>query len=242
MRTNFLKSFILVVATALITVLIMQFFCKKHKNDHPKDDGTRSLTTICMDYDNEPPATLTTDLVKSMVTKYDGTQLRYIQTASNTIVREDAKAIWFDLETLKKFLYHIEHNVGKNYAEGHDKKLGVRIYYSAYPDASKMNDYMSQQNDTTYQFDPAYENLHTLVMIPTITGENDQNYDFNPLDKTTYNGFTGKSARNPITSPSYNTLSLGASSEVTNLNSPTHTSARNHGTLFPPGPPVGVAF
>lgn len=240
MISKIMKSILLVAVTALITYFITCHFCKpKQLVDIPDKDRS---ATICMDYENIQPATLTTDLVRSMVTKYDKTQLNYIQNAPGTQVSKDARAIWFDFETLKQFIYHIEYNVNKNFEVAHDKKLGIRIYYSAYPSAEEMNVFMSQQNDSTYQFDPAYQNLHTLVMIPTITGTDGQNFDFNPMDKTTYNGFTDKSARNLLLTPNYSTLSLGAASETTNLTNPNHTSARNHGTLYPPGNAVGFGF
>ncbi len=240
MKTEILKNLALITGTALITIILYHFWEKNENTEIPDKD--RSLTTICMDYDNIAPATLTTGLIKSMVTKYDDTQLDYIQTATGTVVPADARAIWFDLETLKKFLYHLEHNVDKNYAEGANKKLGVRIYYSAYPDAKKMDAFMAQQDDPTYQFDPAYANLHTLIMIPTITGKDGQNFDFNPLDKTTYDGFSANNTRSLTTNPAYSTLSLSATRETTNLNSPNHTSARNHGMLSPPGMTMGFGF
>jgi hypothetical protein len=240
MKSQMLKCLLLMVLTALITAFITCYFCKKKHGDHD-DDGTRSLTTICMDYDNVQPATLTTELVKSMVTTYRGNQLNNIQTAPTNAVPQDAQAIWFDLETLKTFLYHIEHNVDNHTAEGRDKKLGVRIYYAAYPKNEEMKRMAESQTDSTFSYNPSYEKLHTLVMIPTISGKEGENYDFNPLDATSYNGFVNmkKDAANPFMSNNYTTLTLGGSA---NPNSTSPTIARNHGSLIPPASNLGLSF
>ena len=79
--------------------------------------------------------------------------------------------------------------MNKNPTQGRDKKLGVRIYYAAYPDNSKMRDLAATQTDPNFSYNPAYEKKHTLVMIPTIEKDG-KNYDFNPLDPNSYIGFT----------------------------------------------------
>lgn len=249
MKPQTLRLFILITLTAVITALITEFFCKK-KDHSDIPDKDRSATSICMDYDNEAPPVLTTELVKSMVVKYNGVQLNNIQTAVTNAVPVDARSIWFDIETLKKFLYHVEHNVGKNYNESRDKKIGVRIYYAAYPKNAEMKRMAESQEDQNFTFNPAYENLHTLVMIPTISGTDGENYDFNPLDVASYNGFVNmeNKAKDAFGGNNYSTLILGPSAEVINNNSSATNSfngsinARNHGTLCPPGNAVGFGF
>lgn len=249
MRTTILKNFILVAVTALITALIFNYLHKKKDKDHPNDDGTRSPTSICMDYDNQQPATLTSNLIKSMVTKYGDTQLDYIQNATGTVVPEDAKAIWFDIETLKRFLYHVEYNTSKNPALSRDKRLGIRIYYAAYPKNADMRIFAQSQTDSTFSFNPDYENHHTLVMIPTIAGTNGENYDFNPLDDKTYDGFVNMKDedKGAYLQGNYPTLSIGPSAAPATPNTLTSQNsnsviARNHGILFPPGPTSGMGF
>lgn len=231
MKSQLLKCLLLCLLTALLTYFLTCYFCKKKFEDIP--ENTRSLTDICMDYDTITPPTLTTEMVKSMVTQYSGAQLNSIQTAPTNAVAVDARSIWFDLETLKEFLYQIEHNVNKNPAQGRDKKLGVRIYYAAYPDNSKMRDLAATQTDPNFSYNPAYEKKHTLVMIPTIEKDG-KNYDFNPLDPNSYIGFTNmtKGGVFNANSSTYSTLSLGTSANPLNPG-PNPTIARNHGTLCP---------
>ena len=62
--------------------------------------GTGSVSTdnksICSNYSNSTKSQLEVGLVHEMTGNY--------QHTSNA---NDAKAIWFDLETIKKFIYHI---------------------------------------------------------------------------------------------------------------------------------------
>ncbi|MCZ8196146.1 MAG: hypothetical protein O9267_00900 [Flavobacterium sp.] len=240
MKSQLLKCLLLCLLTALLTYFLTCYFCKKKFGDIP--ENTRSLTDICMDYDTITPPTLTTEMVKSMVTQYSGAQLNSIQTASTNAVAVDARSIWFDLETLKEFLYQIEHNVNKNPTQGRDKELGVRIYYAAYPDNTKMRDLAATQTDPNFSYNPAYEKKHTLVMIPTIEKDG-KNYDFNPLDVNSYIGFTNMKAGGPYSpnSSSYATLSLGTSANPLNP-LPNPTIVRNHGILNPPATSSGMSF
>jgi hypothetical protein len=249
MKSQLLKCLLLCLLTALLTYFLTCYFCKKKFEDIP--ENTRSLTDICMDYDTITPPTLTTEMVKSMVTQYSGAQLNSIQTSPTNAVAVDARSIWFDLETLKEFLYQIEHNVNKNPTQGRDKKLGVRIYYAAYPDNTKMRDLAATQTDPNFSYNPAYEKKHTLVMIPTIQGADRENYDFNPLDVNSYIGFTNMKAGGAFSSnsSSYATLSLGTSSAplvsapATNGGGTSSSIiSRNHGSLNPPDPFMGLAF
>lgn len=243
MKNQTLKILLLVVLTALVTAFITCHFCKKHDHDDIPDKD-RS-TTICMDYQSDPAPQLTTKMVKSMVTTYSGNQLNNIQTAPTNAVPNDARAIWFDLETLKKFLYHIEHSVNNNYAQSHDKKIGVRIYYSAYPKNTEMRALSTEQADPNFTFNPAYESKHTLVMIPTISGADGENYDFNPLDVNSYVGFVNmdKKDKYSFINNSYSTLILGPGAETVNQSaSSSATIARNHGVLTPPETVIGFGF
>lgn len=246
MKSQLLKCLLLCLLTALLTYFLTCYLCKKKFEDIP--ENTRSLTDICMDYDTITPPTLTTEMVKSMVTQYSGAQLNSIQTAPTNAVAVDARSIWFDLETLKEFLYHIEHNVTKNATQARNKELGVRIYYAAYPKNDKMRNLAATQTDPNFSYNPAYEKLHTLVMIPTIAGDHGENYDFNPLDANSYVGFVNmrKDGAFSSNSSSYSTLSLGTSANPVNtaqgINANNAVNARNHGMLFPPDNVTGSIF
>jgi hypothetical protein len=251
MKTQTLKNIIICLLLCLFSALITYYLCKKKCDDIT--DNTRSLTDVCMDYSTEAPATLTTEMVKSMVAQYSDTQLNNIQSATTNSIPVDARSIWFDLETLKAFMYQIEYNAKKKKATIKNEELGIRIYYAAYPDNSKMRDLAETQTDPNFSYNPAYQKLHTLVMIPTISDGEGENYDFNPLDLTTFNGFanTPKSGSTyNDNSSSYVTLSLGTSSAPVvsggivpggSTTSP-GISARNHGLLNPPASNLGLSF
>ena len=233
------KTIFTILATALITALTVYLLMKPKKIvDVP--DGLRSLTSICMDYDTVTPPTLTSKMVQTMVAKYGLTQLNNIQTAPSNAVLRDAKSIWFDLETLKQFLYRIEISSKKN--DSLKRNLGVRIYYAAYPKNDAMKILSRDQTDPNFTMNSDYENLHTLVMIPTISDREGNNYDFNPLDAATYNGFTrmDKETNSPVSNANYSILSLGISSPQIQVNNA--IIARNHGFLNPPSSAIGISF
>jgi hypothetical protein len=244
MKSQTIKILIIIALTAIVTAFITCILCK------PKDvtnvpDKDRSAT-ICMDYQTEPPAVLTSELVKSMVTRYSDAQLNNIQNAAVNNVPKDARSIWFDLETLKKFLYQIEYNASKNPSKIQNKSLGVRIYYAAYPENDKMRQY-SQTQAQGFSFNPNYEKLHTLVMIPTITDKESENhYDFNPLDVNSYVGFVNMNRDNryAFINSNYPILTLGpGAEETTNAQGiSSQVSARNHGSLTPPDTFEGLGF
>jgi hypothetical protein len=167
---------------------------------------------ICMDYSKDNPSILKHSLVSEMVKNYRDNQLVSIQTATLNPVPNDAQSIWFPLDSIKKFIYHIEKGVEDN-KPGAKTDLGLRIYYAAY----------SEKNA------PAnYEKKHTLVMIPTLKIHG-INADFNPIDINTYTGFD--SPTNPFSTPGYVPMAMAID-----------VMAKNHGMLSPPNLTSGQAF
>ncbi len=223
------------VAASLITYLIV--------SPPPRPLGVPtppSTTSICMDYDSERMSTLDADLIHTMVQGYRTHQLDYIQSKFGSIAPTDAYSIWFDLETLKKYLYHIEKNAKRVDATITDKKLGVRFYYAAYPDSTtiekdRFRDLDFMKSDAKYK---KYNGLHTLVMIPTITGAGGKELDFNPLDADTFTkGFyqDSKYALNSTSTLPDDTAAL--------TGTPSRSmGGKNHGTLAPPENIVGLGF
>ncbi|WP_298393618.1 hypothetical protein [Flavobacterium sp.] len=232
MRLRNLLGYLLVaIASVLITYFIMQ----------PTTDPVSPVPdsqNICMDYDAQKMSTLDADLIHVMTKGYKYNQLEYIQSKSGTIAPKDANAIWFDLETLKKYLYHIEKKSKNVDGTLTDKNLGVRFYYSTYPsnDTVQKYDFKDLKDSSGNLLFKDYEGLHTLVMIPTIT-IGDQILDFNPLDESTFReGFSQKSnyAYRPGENiPNNQTGALAGTRDM---------SGQNHGTLYPPGPAVGMGF
>lgn len=199
--------------------------------------------SICMDYTQYKPSTLSTGLVREMVTTYRDNQLKSIENDAVHPVKSDAYSIWFDLDTIKKFIYHIEKGVQKNGQPG--SKLGLRMYYAAYPDKAKWNSQGYEDlagfigNTLTEQ----YEKKHTLVMIPTIQLASGNDADFNPFDKTTYNNGIIKDDGKPNVDD-FSQVQVMAITATNNPNDPNsgNTIARNHGYLCPPGNTINLGF
>jgi len=202
---------------------------------------------ICMNYSEGSISKLSSSLVRDMVNKYENGQLariryNYFQGFGNSEMN-DAKSIWFDLETLKQFLYHIENITKTKDSSITSDKLGVRIYYAAYPERTEwLNEYykgdlLEMKNDTVTK---DYGKKHTLVMIPTIrriVKDSVGNFDFNPLyDKSSYTiGLRSAIVENELN----NSIMALPSFKYTGPTPVTgSTAARNHGGLIPPRTPI----
>jgi hypothetical protein len=187
---------------------------------------------ICKDFSKETINELDVNLIHNMVDNYKDKQLTYIKSS----MREDAHSIWFDLETLKKFVYQLEYQSKKNEKTATIDKLGVRIYYAAYPDTDKMKKYSDIDWFLGDTIRKKYHDLHTLVMIPTINTSNGD-VDFNPTDKST---FTGNGLKNNVDKYGNNSTitTFGITGALRTSTESTRTGAQNHGTLIPPGNPT----
>lgn len=222
----------------IIAALFIALVCSLLYNSF-RIEGT---TSICTDYNHERPSTLTTSLVRDMINQYRNNQYVAINNSRDSL-QPDAHSIWFDLDTIKKFIYHIERNVAKN-STVTDNKLGLRIYYAAYP---KLSEFTKPYNKdiafmATDSLKKQYATRHTLIMIPTIFNKDlNGDVDFNPLDATTYNGFVSTITRKgenqvaPYQSPKYQPMALATASS-------SDIMARNHGNLIPPADPGVEGF
>jgi hypothetical protein len=96
--------------------------------------------------------------------------------------------------------------------------LGIRFYYAAYPEDLSAPDFSLLNND--------YARKHTIIMIPTLNrldeNGNYMDFDFNPLDETSYKGSERKETVGE-------TRMMAMSS-----NSGGDVLAQNHGGLIPP--------
>lgn len=210
-------------------------------------NGTGSVTTdgdaVCSNYINSPKSILPVKLIDSMVTRYENNQLRHINQRMGFLNKGDAKSITFDLETLKKFIYHLENAAAKNPSyPTTSEKLGIRIYYAAYPERQdwSLTEYEGALNG--FIGDPLsedYENRHTLIMVPTIEKAGVQ-MDFDPFVTSTYpNGIQGSSETfQSIFAFMINAPGQGSSQS----NSGSGTNSQNHGQLYPPFSGTGVSF
>nr|WP_321245660.1 hypothetical protein [uncultured Psychroserpens sp.] len=241
-----MKSRLLILSAFLAITSLIIYGCSS-------TSGLNSYVnkTICSNYSREPVSELPIKLIVDMIDGYQDNQLSEINSG---LAMNDARAISFDLETLKKFIYHIETITKDKDSTISSEDIGIRIYYAKYPDESKWGTISYKNALDGFRGDPIteqYENKHTLLLMPTIK-RNDTYFDFNPNDQRTYtkqmNELTEQQQEGsqPIYTNSTNTtigLSLMPSSSSRSLGTgSSSTVAQNHGGLFPPNSDSGFGF
>ncbi|NOU37099.1 MAG: hypothetical protein HOO89_00170 [Ferruginibacter sp.] len=183
----------------------------------------------CYEYNNVGTApSLDMNLVKTMAYNF--------QSSSSSL---DTRSVWFNLETIKSFIYQIE---SKTCAC--DSALGVRVYFGKYPvDASWQGAFKPElgnlRTEVALKFGSnKYENINTIFMVPTHK-INAINYDFDPNDPNTTcdikNGGYDINKYSPATkedASNFTTQRFGSS--ITAL------MAQNHGDACPPVEPPAV--
>jgi hypothetical protein len=127
--------------------------------------------------------TMNLDLIQQMVTNYKTKQYLSIVTNKVNPMTFDAQSVRFDLNALKAFINTIEQEVALH-PQFKLQDLGVRFYYSAYPES---DDWDKAENQELTGLPNQYEKLHTLIGIPTAL-INGVYSDFDPLDVKTYTG------------------------------------------------------
>jgi|GEM_PF-301371 len=253
MTTKTLKL-ILALLLALFAVYIYFFPPTSGGIDEPElpvveNDSIKTLVdtnSVCLNFEEYQPSTLQTGLISDMVNIYRVHQGKAI---NNSMPDPDAESVWFNLDSIKKFIYHVEKLSSKNSVESN--KLGLRFYYASYPDRAfwgntGYKDLQDFKNDTTKN---KYQYKHTIVMIPTLD-INGVNSDFNPLDKKTYTTGLPKIISQFNGDPStltpsgqVNVMGLaGTNSETNSDEGKGSTGAKNHGSLAPPDATLGIAF
>ncbi|MBG9376392.1 hypothetical protein I5907_09120 [Panacibacter sp. DH6] len=88
---------------------------------------------------------------------------QYITQVQGQQYYDDARAVWFPLDTIKKFICNIEKYSAQLHVRSNE--LGIRFYYATYPG--------------NFSFYPQRSGQHTLFMSPTIDVEG-QAIDFDP--------------------------------------------------------------
>ncbi|MEZ2445940.1 hypothetical protein AB6805_29700 [Chitinophaga sp. RCC_12] len=185
----------------------------------------------CKDYSNIPlTGLIDANLAKVMSEDYNGDKTKSRVAARSGVAtalmnREDTHSIWFDLETIKNFIWKIEAAACRSNC---DMKLGIRIYYGKYPDSSTMktkNDFKELPAD--------YGEKHTLFMVPTFA-EGDSQVDFDPVN--TYSCTSPKRFSEYFTQQGQEELArLSAEKKemfILSLTSSAYT--KNHGDMAPP--------
>lgn len=202
------------LVTLSLLVIVYQSSCTK------RADTPVPVSSNCYenDYQNLRSNPMAFEYLASLVTSYRDQQWGVINNSGASGGGQDARAVWFSLPSLKKFISDIETQT-KNNCGNCDKKLGIRIYYGAYPEAGKMETIKGMETVPAQ-----YSMLHTVVMVPTyqdsrFVGSPGENVDFDPSHMT------------GCTPASFDSLSK-SSSTIMAL-SPDLT-VMNHGSLIPP--------
>lgn len=247
MTTRTLLSHSLVAAVAVVVTYLIFGATDPVTPEPDTPDPTENTKEICMDYDTEDMSTLNVDLVHTMTEEYATNQWDYINSSAvfkSKFVgpEQDARSISFDLKSLKRFIYHIENVATKKDATLNEDNLGVRFYYATYPDKDIMEKFGDLKTSARSTALIDYHNRHTLVMIPTIQ-RGDSILDFNPLDTSTYDGtlYTNQKYKFNDSGVINNTNPTTILS-LTGTPDNRRTSSKNHGTLYPPGPTLGMGF
>ncbi|WP_271729842.1 hypothetical protein [Aquimarina algiphila] len=221
---------ILPVLLALTAIAFVVYVIK-----HPPTNCSTNSNSICEDYSDKIVSELRLDLIHTMVKGYRNNQLQSILRD----IGDDAHSIWFDLETLKKFIYHIEHHTekSKKLLSKEDQmrigKLGVRIYYSCYPSEISNGLYPDLNVLPTN-----YNKRHTLIMLPTMLRDN-IHMDFNPIDEKSFT-LSKEKLKTYFASNSGSSIpALGIFESSSNNRS---TISQNHGGLIPPADGSGEAI
>jgi len=203
MESNQTFSYIIAFVSGAIALYLIQ----KLLNNSNKERSTGK------------PNTMTEKAIQLMVNNYRDIQLELI---NKTLGINDAHSVWFDFKTLKKFTTDIESQTKRVDRSIADDRLGLRFYYAAYPKADNWDIFEN------YSISKELAEKHTVIMIPTLKikdgSGNYLDYDFNPLDATTYSR-NGREKGEVL-----RTMSISADSET----QAQEVMAQNHGQTIPP--------
>lgn len=234
-------SLILLGVIIAFTIYIFRF--PPSKSETNEVDLEKNKDELCMNYASLGMNQLSAGLVHNVTEGYDLRQGHFIKDHPASNLLNDARAIWFDLEILKAFIYNLEMNTRNNDPAVSSQDLGLRLYYASYPEASVNTDPSKVRPiwGDFAELDPldnmGYESLHTLVMIPTIR-KGGKDLDFNPLQFDTYAGGL-------MDTKKYTNSKTNGNNPVSGLmgipNS-TRAGAQNHGSLYPPQTRNGLNF
>lgn len=170
---------------------------------------------LCMNYTDVPwEGKINQDIARTIANKYKEDRAKsFIWNGTEITDNKDSRAIWFPLETLKRYIWDIERQQCIHKCKD---SLGLRIYFARYPnkqDAIWNSDMMEPVE--------GYQDRHTLFMVPTYwTGTFNQ--DFDP--------WVGCRL---VRGPSGDSISKKAILFI---------DAQNHGGLIPPDPEDGMVF
>ncbi|MDC8003758.1 hypothetical protein POV27_06830 [Aureisphaera galaxeae] len=227
------NNYLIVLLIVIVVAFVLYIWKYPPQTDTKKGDvqpakGQVDAETICMGQPEISAPTLRLDLINRMTKDYIEHQLKAIQNSGRMNDSDvDARTMWLDLKTLKRFLYYIEyHATVQN--DVPITRLGIRSYYASYPIEDDWDDYDPDLMDGTDDIVPReYEKRHSLIFIPTIE-RGGKVYDFDPRNIDTYEHTLDQV---------YDHLERNSKPIMVLFGD--RTTSQNHGSLFPPDPPGG---
>jgi|GEM_PF-2534485 len=203
----------------IVLVLITAAFigCRTHLDQEPKP-----VCPTCKDYTNESFDGLSVTAAAQLSNLYAAHHYPNYTINGNA---DDARAIWFSLDKMKKFIAKIEEAMCKCDSA---RDLGIRIYFGEYPDAPGM-----QSSASFNMLDVNMAQRHTLFMVPTYN-YNNVDYDFDPWH-------LGRGGCNKPTTICewFGTDSSYINNNMLALAPDESTGNQNHGNMCPPLCPEG---
>jgi hypothetical protein len=228
-----MKKIIIPVALLIITSLVL-YSCSLLKSlEEVKKNGYS-----CNNYSTYPINEMNKTEVLELIRNYYKNQYAAINSVginfngsipATQTIKVDSRAVFFNLDTLKRLIYYIE-KASENFPKTDRDNLGVNIYYGAYTAAMQVQ---------KHGYD--YTNRHTLVMIPSIfnsASNTAKDFDLynslNAINVDTPSYINNSFLENPINTK---IAGLSANQSVTGRSS---MYSQNHGTAIPPPPsPTG---
>jgi hypothetical protein len=213
-----MKKFLIV--TNILTLTVIYFnSCGVTTTTSNNSVMHNNSKSIAANYYNTPFNGIDVNLANTMVDNF--------KNSMGANGQNGARSVWFNLDTLKKFIWHIEQKSKSNgFTALQLRKIGLRVYYGIYPTQNTWSTtYRSMQGVNT-----TFANLHTVFMIPTYFNGT-YNKEFDPTKFVTSIANQApiplsyeKILNDPISNPTIS--AFGAINPDVDL--------QNHGDLIPP--------
>jgi hypothetical protein len=241
----------------LLLLVAVTFFASCRKNDMTDQSVTDNnnpaistgagiikeelMYTPCTEYSQLRLQGLDPELAKLLAASYQQDNKPLLSELNGS---QDASSIWFSLETLKSFIWHIETAARRNSCTK-KMNLGVRIYYARYKESLRSHPDLSG-------LPLSYNNCHTAFIVPTYQDSRNirVQHDFDPWHMGSDVEYCPPLTMEQLLTTHQHELKK----ENALILSPSEPQAfrggrepgwgfiQNHGSLVPPDPVTGSAF
>ncbi len=218
----------LLVTTNVLFLLIILSMAFQRK-DAP---DTRPTFQTCTDCTEDDFHGLSSEELMDGVSRYGTTHADIIDRQRYPLEHniKDARACWFAVDTLKKFICIIEKYSRKLKIPAKD--LGIRFYYAVYPDSS-----------AKHLWNRKYASQHTLFMVPTYNDKKKNfDIDFDPRFSCDEKARLHLGPDDPYTIRDIAELCRRKPGQngLTIITAPDQLSSQNQGQMCPPTCPLST--